>query len=173
VRLFVAVWPDQRAVAALAAIEPDRPSAGLRWVPAQNWHVTLAFLGSVPDHRCEDVAAALRSVGPSAVPTATLGPTTRLLGRGVLCIPVAGLGELASAVRAVTDPFLPEERREDRPFVGHLTLARAARGRSIHRRAAGVAISVAWPVRDIRLMVSTSTAGGSRYDPKEIVPLGR
>src|SRR4029077_1858368 len=122
----------------------------------------------------EDVASALRSVGPSAVPTmATLGPTTRLLGRGVLCIPVGGLEELAIAVRAVTDPFLPEERREHRPFVGHLTLARAARGRPIPRGVAGVAVSAAWPVSDIRVVVSTSTADGSRYDPKEIVPLGR
>jgi 2'-5' RNA ligase len=47
VRLFVAVWPDDAARAALAdTVERARQAAPeVRWQPPERWHITLAFLG--------------------------------------------------------------------------------------------------------------------------------
>lgn len=71
VRLFVAAYPPEPACAHLAEVV-DRLAVGRaaasgvnpRLAPRANWHLTVAFLGDVPDARAEDVPAALtRAVG--------------------------------------------------------------------------------------------------------------
>ncbi len=47
-RLFVAVWPSAAVVDELRGLErPARP--GVRWTTADQWHVTLRFLGEMED----------------------------------------------------------------------------------------------------------------------------
>ena len=47
-RLFVAAWPPADVVEALRGL--DRPVVtGMRWTTADQWHVTLRFLGDVDD----------------------------------------------------------------------------------------------------------------------------
>ena len=105
-RLFVAAWPAESALGALADVRPITETPDLRWVPPVNWHVTLAFLGSVPDDEHDELVEALRSIGRSAPRCAAiLGPETSVLGTRVLCVPVGGLGELALMVRECTAPF--------------------------------------------------------------------
>jgi len=55
-RVFFALWPDaaQRAGLAHAIRKPVR-SCGGRPVPPENLHVTLAFLGSVPERRVPEL----------------------------------------------------------------------------------------------------------------------
>ena len=60
---------------------------------------------------------------------AIMGPATATLGRGILCLPVDGLDEMARVVRA--SPLGRYVRPEELPFNGHLTLARARRGRRV------------------------------------------
>lgn len=170
-RLFVAAWPDARTVGVLTAL-CGTEAGGVRWVPAPDWHVTLAFLGSVPEPELDALGEALGTVAASGAPvTAHLGPATRLLGRSVLCVPVQGLDELARAVLAATAPFSRSPDR-DRPFLGHLTLARSAGRRPIPRQVAGRAISAAWPVDAIRLVRSTTAPRGAIYDTRAVFPLG-
>ena len=45
-RLFVALWPAEDAIAELRAL-PRKDQLGVRFVPPENWHVTLRFLGAV------------------------------------------------------------------------------------------------------------------------------
>jgi len=171
VRLFAGVWPTEPVLSALSDAGPWSSTPELRWVPPENWHVTLAFLGSVPDDEHDELVSALRSIGPSASPcTAMLGPETSVLGAHVLCVPVTGLDELASAVRRSTAPFNRSPDR-DEPFVGHLTLARARRGRSVPRALIGVQVSSPWPVSEIRLVSSTTGARGAQYSPTAFVAL--
>lgn len=170
-RLFVAVWPVEPATSALSEVSLSSATADLRWVPSSMRHVTLAFLGSVPDEEHEELVEALRSVGTGLAPsTAVLGPTTSVLGTRVLCVPVSGLDELASAVRMSTARFNRSPDR-DEPFVGHLTLARARRGRPIPSARIGVPVSSAWPVSEIRLMSSETGRKGTEYTPTALVPL--
>ncbi len=100
-RLFVAIWPPAEVRDRLGTLA--RPAApGLRWTTADQWHVTVAFLGDVADHEQSGAARALaRAVEPlSSRPRAVAGPATSVLGPGILCVPVAGLDELARTVRA-------------------------------------------------------------------------
>ena len=158
-RLFVAALPDGATVAGLreACGGWPRPKvAGLRWTGPDQWHVTLRFLGSIDPG---EVAAALDRLG-SAVTEARLGPATALLGRGVLMVPVGGVDGLAGAVAAATVDLgdLPE----DRPFTGHLTLARS-RGR-VPAGWEGRPVAGTFPVAEVCLVRSETLPEGARYE---------
>lgn len=154
-RLFIAVWPPQELVARLDALaRPEEP--GVQWEPQGLAHVTLRFLGSADPALVSDALAA----APLPAATAELGPAVSRLGRSVLCVPVAGLDDLAAAVVAATvhlgEP--PPARR----FAGHVTLARLR-----HRGACGLAghrISERFAVDEVALVRShlagTPGAGG-------------
>src|SRR5437867_10908588 len=99
-RVFVAVWPPESVVATVVSLlRPELPA--VRWTTRDQWHVTLRFLGAVDSATVvvDALTPALRGFG--RVPVA-LGPATRRLGSGVLCVPVSGLGALADAVVAAT-----------------------------------------------------------------------
>jgi 2'-5' RNA ligase len=169
VRLFVAVVPPDDVLDAVAALDRP-PHAGVRWTTRDQWHVTLRFLGDVPDPA--PVAAALDSAplppatGPA--PTATVGPEVTTLGRQVLCLPVAGLDDLAATVIAATAGH--GRPPEDRPFRAHLTLARARRASL--RPLAGAPLAARFPVAAIRLVRShLGGRAGPRYEDVHTRPL--
>ncbi len=167
VRAFVAVWPSPTVVSQLAAI--DRPTApGVRWTTRDKWHVTLRFLGQVPEEALAEVGQALsRLEAPGAV-TAVAGPGVERLGISVLCVPVAGVDELAARVVALTAAI--GEAVDPRPFRGHLTVARAGRGVSL-RTLTGAPFLAAWPVDEVTLVASTRDPDGARYQVVGRYPL--
>jgi RNA 2',3'-cyclic 3'-phosphodiesterase len=67
-RLFLALWPDEamRQAMAHAARKAVRASGG-RPVPAASLHVTLAFLGSVPERRLPELADIARGAARACV----------------------------------------------------------------------------------------------------------
>lgn len=64
-RLFFALWPDDAVRRQLSeAARTLEPAARARLVRSQNFHVTLAFVGEVPDSKLavlQQIGAALRS----------------------------------------------------------------------------------------------------------------
>jgi 2'-5' RNA ligase len=166
-RLFVAVQPPEDVLDLVAGL--TRPDVdGLRWTTREQWHVTLRFLGSV---EMDEATDAFRRVSVGAT-TAELGPETGRFGKRVLQVPVAGLGEVASAVLVATrDVGRPPE---DRPFNGHLTLARARdRRRGVDLRAlTGAPLAASWPVGEVCLVESHLHPHGANYQVVETVFLG-
>lgn len=162
-RLFVAVWPPPSVVEDLDRRLARPPRPGLRWVPPQNWHVTLRFLG-----RCDpdQALAALDAVDATAT-EAVIGPAVTTLGRGVLCLPVAGLDALADAVRAATASV--GQPPDPRPFTGHLTLARM-RGRGAST-GTGARFTARFAVGEVVLVESDTRAEGAVYRPLGSRPL--
>ena len=83
-RLFVALdlpWALREQLHALAGGIP-----GARWVPAENYHLTLRFIGETPSHRAEEIDTALSA----------------LRGRGFeLTVTGLGLFEKAGRVTAI------------------------------------------------------------------------
>lgn len=153
-RLFVAVWPPPSVVEAVAHQVPRPPRPGLRWVPPENWHVTLRFLGRAdPD----EAARALDRLvaGPAE---AVVGPAVTTLGRAVVCLPVAGLDRLAAAV--VTATAGVGQPPEDRRFTGHLTLARR-KGRAAVPT--GTPFSARFEVDEVALVASDTRPSGAEY----------
>jgi RNA 2',3'-cyclic 3'-phosphodiesterase len=166
-RLFVAVSPPEDVLDRVAAL--DRPEvAGLRWTDRGQWHVTLRFLG-----RVDDVSAAAEALrGVRAAPTvAFLGPAVGRFGHRVLHVPVAGLGAVAAAVVAATAHV--GEPPEERPFAGHLTLARVTGRTKVDLRPlAGQPVEGSWPVDEVCLVASHLSRRGARYETLERVGLG-
>ncbi len=96
-RLFVALdlpWEVRQALSLLTGGLP-----GARWVPAENYHLTLRFIGEVPPHRAEEIDDALAA----------------LRGRG-FALTLAGLGTFQKAGR-VTALWARAERN---PALDHL-----------------------------------------------------
>ena len=147
-----------------------RPSLpAVRWTTRDQWHVTLRFLGSVPDEAVGEVVEALAGgvVGPAC--TATLGPAVGRYGQRVLHVPVVGLDALAAQSVAATAGF--GEPPDPRPFSGHLTLARGRRGADL-RPLTGTAVAASWPVDEARLYRSELRPSGARYSVVRAFPLG-
>ncbi|MDO3683386.1 RNA 2',3'-cyclic phosphodiesterase [Micromonospora sp. C28ISP2-4] len=131
-RLFAAIYPPPVAVADLTArIKGLRVASArhARLADPANLHLTLAFLGEVPDVRLPDVESALASAARSA-----RSPRLRLAGGGsfgqgrstVLWVDVRGeveaLDALARSIRGgLGGAGLP---CDDKPFRAHLTIAR-------------------------------------------------
>jgi 2'-5' RNA ligase len=143
-RLFVGVWPSEEVLDAIDAL----PRVGTaRWTRRDQWHVTLRFLGDVADAEVDGWIATVKDAASRCEPRiASLGPATKIFGRGVLMVPVTGLDDVAAALSA--------ER-----FTGHLTLARNA-----YRAIAGAPIAASWNVTEIALIRSDLGDGPARYE---------
>jgi RNA 2',3'-cyclic 3'-phosphodiesterase len=134
VRLFVAVELDDlvRAAAEEAVRHLERildPRVRVRWVPTENMHLTVRFIGHVADERVPATLEALR-------PALAIDAFDLALSDGGLFPPHGppralwiGLREGLPSLQAMHDDF---NRRlvplgvepETRPFSAHLTLAR-------------------------------------------------
>lgn len=139
------------------------PSPGVRWVPPEQWHVTVRFLGAADPH---EVGDALRRASLPAA-TATLGPAVSRLGRGVVVVPVAGLDALGDAVSSATAEL--GRPPDPRPFRGHLTLARL-RGRAACG-VAGAPVRASFVVGELLVVSSRTGSEGASYLVVERVPL--
>jgi 2'-5' RNA ligase len=168
VRLFVAVWPPPPVVELLAGIERP-PTPGLRWTTEDQWHVTLRFLGDVAgDDRGKKILDGLESIGRNGPATARAGPAVVPLGSTVLCLPVAGLDDLAADVgRATADMGAPVGKR---PFRGHLTIARLKDGVGVPPPV-GAVLSASWEVDEVTLVASLLRPKGAHYEVIGRVPL--
>ena len=154
-RCFVGLWPSDEVREVLARRpRPEHP--GVRWVPPEQWHVTLAFLGQAdPDQVCQVLSTL--DHGPVI---ATLGTRVGRLGRSVLMVPVGGVDSLAAAVRSRVATV--GSWRETQPFLGHLTLARL-RNVAACPWATPLDAPLSWTVDRVAVVVSDLTPEGPHY----------
>jgi 2'-5' RNA ligase len=170
-RLFFALWPGPDAlVAATAAVHRHVPPGTGRPQRPDQLHLTLEFLGGVPEARFGSVLEAGESVAGSVIPFEIIldrlehwqRPQVLCLTASVVPEPLAGLvRSLRSALSA--RGFDPEKR----PFKPHLTLARKV-------RLAPPAESVApqrWAAHEYSLVESITGPEGSRYERLSTWPL--
>jgi 2'-5' RNA ligase len=161
-RRFVAVWPPEPVADLVEGLH--RPvDLGGRWTRRDQWHVTLRFLGDVPQ---SDVVDALEGLGGGPV-VARLGPAVELLGHGVLHVPVGGLDELAAEVVHRTSAL--GRPPEGRPFVGHLTLARIAGDPPAD--VIGQPVGAEWTVEEVAVVRSELGGDAARYETEATVRL--
>jgi 2'-5' RNA ligase len=155
-RLFVAVWPRDDVLDLLADIERPKDQ-GVKWVPQQNLHITLRFLGDADE---DEVAERLdQTLLPAA--TAVIGPAFDLLAERSLIAPVAGVDVLADVVRTALRGLGTEPERKR--FQGHITVARLAR-HARPQRSAGRRFDATFDVSEVALVASTLRETGAVYD---------
>lgn len=191
-RLFVAAEPSEQVRrSAVAAIERLRErldaaqaSRGLRWVPAENLHLTVWFLGEVSDARATAVLDAMRPAlaapafelhlaGFGAFPPS--GPP-RVLWMGV----TRGLGELARAHDEIGERLQPWGfPPHGRAYSAHLTVARvkeqphgAARAAVRQAIAHVPADAGSCRIEELTVFRSRTAPDGAAYERLLRVPLG-
>lgn len=181
-RAFVAVpVPPEEALAALAE-ELSATAADLSVTDPAKHHLTLSFLGDVPDEATPALAAALDAAcagepafdlhlhGVGAFPNPH---RPRVVWAGARPEPV--LARIAANVRArLKEAGWPGD---DKPFKVHLTLARMRTPRGQPEVAAFVRRNAeralpAIPVREVRLYRSTLGPRGARHDVMHGTRLG-
>jgi RNA 2',3'-cyclic 3'-phosphodiesterase len=164
VRLFAAVYPPAEELDRLAAAVGTLPDT-LRPVPREQWHLTTAFYGEVPDAHVEALterlARAAARTSPFSLRLAGAGSFPGQVARArQVWIGVDGdaetLARLAErCVAAGRREGLPGESRRYRP---HLTLARARRTTTDATALVEGLSSYAgelWTVTELTLMKST------------------
>ncbi len=135
-RAFLAVELDARIRAAIAAFAASLGLSGVRWVPAENLHVTMRFLGDVPAaevHRiARDLETELAGLAPFAVALRGAGvfpphgaPRVLWVGLDAGRESMAVLASRADA--ALARWGLPPENRS---FTPHVTIGRFRSGRA-------------------------------------------
>jgi len=168
-RLFFALWPDAALRESVAAATHDlaRCGGGRPQTPEQ-LHLTLIFLGSVPEARIDAASSAAGEVGgaPFVVDLDRLEYWAR---PRVLCLttsrtPPHLLGLVESLATALRARGFEVERR---PFRAHLTLARDARPPPLDQAIA----PLAWPASEFVLVESVTDRAGARYRPLARWPL--
>lgn len=181
VRLFVALDVPERIQApiidALASWRRSFPE--LRWVPPQNWHLTLMFMGATDPRwlgwvreRLSGVATGIR---PFHMRLGGLGSFPSAERAGVIW---AGLDEgepeataLASKIQAALAPRFPAHGRG---FRAHLTLARCDPPMTLPPRLAATPLQTPrFSPREAVLYRSHLGGRAPRYEPVERLPLGR
>jgi len=181
VRAFLAVSlpADARACAA-EAIEILRGSvsADVRWTPPENHHLTLKFLGEIPEDKIdplvERAGAKLASVAPFEVALAGFGAFPSAREARVLWLGVArGAAALAKLARKLDSASrVAGAERERRPFSAHLTLGRLSAPARIELEKLAPPTSVPWTVGEVVLYESRLAPDGARHVPLAHLPLG-
>ncbi len=130
-RLFVAVSPGEQFRNALTTrLAPWRHRLPVRWVPPENWHLTLCFLGQWPKSRFNALQEALRrsiAIDPFVLQPGTVGAFPNLRSPRVLFVQMKEAGQLerlAAQVCSGVDATWPDGPRDHHPFRAHMTWAR-------------------------------------------------
>ena len=185
IRSFIAIELSEKARTELARLqsrlkEASPPQKTVRWTDPKNVHLTLHFLGDLPEGRLEDVRRTLRDTAaahtPFALNLANLGcfPNTRrprivwvgLTGNTDSL--VAFQHELGESLKQAIG-FQPESRK----YAPHLTIGRVKKGvssnalrklgQSLEREIPGVGHLVALPVDHVHFIRSDLKPDGPVY----------
>jgi RNA 2',3'-cyclic 3'-phosphodiesterase len=170
-RLFVALEiPAHVRDDLRASLEPWRAElVGFRWVPPENWHATLLFLGATTADRIAWVRARLKETvaGVVAFDTALTtfgGFPSEARARVVWAGLDDGAGRIGGLARSVRESL--EVGPEERPFAAHVTVARSDHPRALPQALIASALPAeSFTVGELVLFRSHLARPTPRYQP--------
>jgi 2'-5' RNA ligase len=174
-RLFVGLELPAGVRAALASWAAAAAPPSMRRVPAENLHVTLAFLGTRAPEDAEAVSALLDGLARPLGALAVEGPLWLPPRRpGVLA---AALGAGPALAQLHTDLVAGLERAiglepERRPLRAHVTVARSRREARLRAVEVEAPPALTFAAEALVLYRSHTGAGGARYEPLARVKAG-
>ncbi|MBF0400468.1 MAG: RNA 2',3'-cyclic phosphodiesterase [Magnetococcales bacterium] len=179
-RLFLALDPTPEVATFLdgerAWLQTQRTA--LVWIPKENYHLTLRFLGELNESDLPalqaGMARATTGVAPFTLQIAGWGGFPSMERGRIFWVGVAGtaLPSLHTLVAAIHREITAGEQ-DDRPFHPHITLARARKpgwssGTTLPTRAT---TSPPWPITALHLYRSQLGSGPPRYQLLHSEPL--
>ncbi len=190
IRAFIAIeLPDEvktNLSALLGKLKPGHERT-VKWVDLNSIHLTLKFLGNIPESKIVDITQAVTNATqkfrPFSLSLQGLGTFPNLRSPRVAWVGIDGDVEVVTSIHRQIDRalvplgFTPEKRS----FSPHLTLGRV-RDKATHteRRDLGKAIesikvnnSAPFSVDRVSLMRSTLTKSGAIYDQISIIVLDK
>ena len=164
-RLFLGLRLPEQVLDACEAWQQAQ-LAGVRVVPREHLHVTLAFLGHRPATELDAIVGALREAVAAAGPDLRLAAARYRETRSVAMLVLDDVGGGATALAEDVQARLEAVgayRREGRPWLPHLTVARfrARPGLRLEPPPLGGAMGTVVPC-DAAAVVSRLPPGGGR-----------
>lgn len=189
IRSFISIAPDPgvaREVSRLQRrLEEVLPRGAVRWIPAEQLHLTLKFLGNIPGSAVEELSSSLRAIGEPYSPL-------RLRAEGLGCFPGArnprviwiglqgdltALEQLQEEIERASSRWA--EKEEPRRFSPHLTIGRVRENAWREARQIGAVLETAaapvlgaWSAREVCLMRSQLSPQGVMHTALATLPLG-
>ena len=183
IRTFICIELPETVKAHLSEFQSNLKGTGadVSWVKPSNIHLTLKFLGDVPEQQlpviCETVTSAAHAIPPMSMRVTEAGsfPTTRnprVLWVGIHPVPLQ-LQNLFELIESGL--FKSGYAREDRPFSPHLTIGRVKSPRNLQAlmrkmqelKFDGETVSV----KTVTVMRSDLRPAGAQYSPIKVLPL--
>ncbi len=185
-RLFISVSVDPTVIGAITRfqrrLEEAVPPMAVRWVPAEQMHLTLKFLGSVDASALPKLKAALeplgKGIGAIQMEAEGVGFFPNARNARVIWVGLKGeleaLKELQGKVEGASESWA--EKEEKRGFKAHLTIGRVrepGKGRDLGQKLESVAAPDfgSWKVTKFRLMRSQLSPHGATHTVVAAYPL--
>ena len=178
-RLFIAIPLDEGVTDNLARVDTAANLRGARWVPAENMHLTLAFLGDVDPPRLPELEEALFTASAEVL------EPLRLRVQGIGAFPDelavrtlwAGLdGDVPQLIelrkRVTQELKLRGFDFDQRRFRPHITLARLRQAQPMPERLPRLQQFGELVIDELQLVESHLHSTGARYVVRSDVPLG-
>ncbi|MFO7945724.1 MAG: RNA 2',3'-cyclic phosphodiesterase [Armatimonadota bacterium] len=185
-RLFYGIYIPQHLRGIMGDVQKGlaKSHCSVKWVEAENIHITLRFIGDTPQSRVSEYADAGRRAASTCMPF-----DMELCGVGAFPHPKrpktlwVGVGEGAAGVKTVYERLsevlensgLAES--EDRPYVPHCTVGRVRSSRNIGRLTTILTRAEDADIGTMRcdgftLIASKLSSSGPTYTPLERFVLG-
>ncbi len=184
IRTFICIEISASIKARLAALQEDvrKLEAQVSWVKPANIHLTLKFLGDVPQAKLPQIIEAVRrisgSCSPFEVEVSGTGCFPSPRKPNVLWIGLAKLPQSLITLQQSLEDELEREgfARESKPFKPHLTIGRIRQPRNAALLAEELLkpgfASESFAVHEVIVMHSDLMPRGAIYIPLATIPLG-
>lgn len=139
-RAFIAIDIAQDIKEKIGSLikELSSPSDGIKWVRPENLHITLKFLGEVKEERLTGIIAVLKDIAnvsrPFSLRIGGVGTFPEKKRPRVIWIGVEDSEQLLTLQKEIDKRLCSLGfHSEDRPFTGHITIARLKEGAKTER----------------------------------------